>query len=77
MAGINNFGHGMPVVTIPYAMKLLGHPRIDVLKIDCEGCELSVFENLRRAAPQVLDDVGQILVEFHVSTTLGMNSPEL
>ncbi|KAK3252765.1 hypothetical protein CYMTET_37956 [Cymbomonas tetramitiformis] len=26
---------------------------------------------------EVLDDVGQILVEFHVSTTLGMNSPEL
>ncbi|KAK3253889.1 hypothetical protein CYMTET_36879 [Cymbomonas tetramitiformis] len=76
MAGVNNFGRGMPVVTIPYAMKLLGHRRIDVLKIDCEGCELSVLENMRKAAPQVLDHVEQVLVEFHLSTTLGMNSTE-
>ena len=64
----------MPVATIPTIMKKFNHSKIHVLKIDCEGCEIPVLEHLRRYAPSVLDDVDQILMELHLSTSLGMRN---
>lgn len=42
-------------------MRELGHRRVDVLKMDVEGAEYDVIDDLCREPV----DVGQILVEFH------------
>lgn len=40
-----------------------GRPRIDLLKIDCEGGEYAI---LRRLSPELLAAIGALVVEFHV-----------
>lgn len=51
----------LPVVRLSEAMRLQGHRRIDLLKMDIEGAEYAVIEEIvRRRIP-----VTQILVEFH------------
>ena len=51
----------VPMARLATAMRQLGHTRIDVLKMDIEGAEYGVVENLvREKIP-----VRQILVEFH------------
>ena len=40
-----------------------GRPRIDLLKIDCEGGEYAIFRRLSR---EMLASVGALVVEFHV-----------
>lgn len=42
-------------------LRMLGHTRIDLLKLDIEGAEYAVLEDLIRSGV----DVGQLLVEFH------------
>jgi len=50
-----------PVMTLSSAMKQQEHDHIDVLKMDIEGAEYAVIEEIvRESIP-----VGQILVEFH------------
>jgi FkbM family methyltransferase len=49
------------VRTLPSVMRELGHDHIDLLKLDIEGAEYDVIENLTRAKI----DVRQLLVEFH------------
>lgn len=44
-------------------MRELGHDAIDVLKMDIEGAEYGVLESLAKS--KVLDQVSQLLVEFH------------
>lgn len=51
----------VPMIRLGTAMRQLGHPRIDVLKMDIEGAEYGVIENI----VQDRIPVGQILVEFH------------
>lgn len=51
----------VPVVRLTTAMKRLGHTRIDVLKMDIEGAEYGVLEDLARERIRV----DQLLVEFH------------
>jgi FkbM family methyltransferase len=50
-----------PVMRLGTAMERLGHSHIDVLKMDIEGAEYGVIEDLART--QI--PVGQLLVEFH------------
>ena len=51
----------VPMIRLGTAMRQLGHTRIDVLKMDIEGAEYAVIEDLvRERIP-----VNQILVEFH------------
>lgn len=50
-----------PVRRLPTVMADLGHPRLDLLKLDIEGAEYAVLADL--LASQL--DVAQILVEFH------------
>ncbi len=43
-----------------------GHNYIDYLKIDVEGSELDLFEDLIENHPEILQSqIGQIAVEFH------------
>lgn len=46
-------------------MKSLHHSFIHIFKIDCEGCEVSFFKDLKRVATRDKPIFGQILVEFH------------
>lgn len=50
-----------PVMRLSTAMKLQGHDRIDILKMDIEGAEYAVIEEIvRERIP-----IKQLLVEFH------------
>ncbi len=51
----------MPVKRVSTIMRGLGHDRIDVLKMDIEGGEYEVIEDILETNVPV----GQILVEFH------------
>jgi len=51
----------MRVARLSTVMHRLGHARIDILKMDIEGGEYGVLEDLARSKIPV----GQILVEFH------------
>ena len=51
----------LPVMKLSTAMRLEGHDRIDILKMDIEGAEYAVIEDIvREKIP-----VRQLLVEFH------------
>jgi FkbM family methyltransferase len=51
----------LPVIRLSTAMQLQGHTRIDVLKMDIEGAEYAVIEEVvREKIP-----VAQLVVEFH------------
>ena len=49
------------VQRLPTVMSMLGHERIDVLKMDIEGAEYAVIDDLLASAVPVT----QLLVEFH------------
>ena len=51
----------LPVKKLSTIMNDLGHDRIDILKMDIEGSEYSVIENILSEGIQI----DQILVEFH------------
>jgi FkbM family methyltransferase len=51
----------IPVIKLATAMGRLGHSRIDILKMDIEGAEYSVLNDLIKDHIEV----GQLLVEFH------------
>jgi FkbM family methyltransferase len=52
-----------PCYRLSSIMKKLGHERIDVLKMDIEGAEYGVLDDLAKSGD--LSRVGQLLVEFH------------
>jgi FkbM family methyltransferase len=51
----------MPVYRLDTIAEMLGHRNVDVLKIDIEGAEYEVIEDLARSKVEV----SQLLVEFH------------
>lgn len=51
----------LPVMKLSTAMRLRGHDRIDLLKMDIEGAEYAVIEDIVREKISVR----QLLVEFH------------
>ena len=52
--------------------KKLGHEhrRINIFKIDCEGCEYGVFTDMGKS----IDTIDNILTEFHYAKTLGLQN---
>ena len=55
------------VTTVPGLKKFLGHDRIDVLKMDCEGCEYALAQDILLEDPGFLHAVDQLAIEIHVS----------
>ena len=60
-AGTKDRSITLPVHRLPAIMQDLGHDRLDLLKLDIEGAEFAVIEDLARSAVRPR----QILVEFH------------
>lgn len=44
---------------------------LDLLKIDCEGCEWDTFEDLATRAPHALARVKQVIIELHLRNGFG------
>lgn len=65
------------MVSISDFMEAYDHDFIDVLKIDCEGCEWSVFEQFAKSHPGLLGRVGQLLIELHILEETGLKSMDL
>jgi hypothetical protein len=57
-------------------MKRLGHVdrKLDVLAMDCEGCEWGVISELACSGESALVD--QLIVEFHFQKNLGLATPD-
>ena len=55
------------VTTVPGLKKFLRHDRIDVLKMDCEGCEYALAQDILLEDPGFLRKVDQLAIEIHVS----------
>lgn len=49
-------------VPAPTLLEYCGLETCDVLKMDCEGAEFAIFENM---TPEVLTSMGRLMVEFH------------
>lgn len=49
---------------------------IDVLKIDCEGCEWAALADVARRAPSLLASVQHLLIELHLTPRYGLRSAE-
>jgi hypothetical protein len=57
-----------PIVTsLPSLKSWLRHDFIDVLKMDCEGCEYALARDILLENPKFFDQVGQFSVEIHFS----------
>ena len=47
---------------------------VDVLKIDCEGCEWDAFADIAQRTPMLLGSVQHILIELHLTPRYGLRS---
>ena len=54
------------VSSVPSLMRWLRHDRVTVLKMDCEGCEFAIAEDVLREDPMMFHRVDQYAVEVHV-----------
>ena len=61
---------GWPVFTSE-----VGVAQIDVLKIDCEGCEWDAFAQISRESPGMLARTSLVLLELHVATSMVTPTP--
>lgn len=55
------------VTSFPKLRYFLGLDKIDLLKIDCEGCEVALARDMLREDPYFLHHVDQISIETHVT----------
>jgi hypothetical protein len=55
--------------TMPKLRYWLGRKHIDILKLDCEGCEIAFVRDILRDDPTFLFAVDQLSLEAHVSKT--------
>jgi hypothetical protein len=56
-----------PAISPPLMMAALEHAWLNVLKMDCEGCEYAVARDVARFRPDFFSKVGQFALEVHVA----------
>ena len=54
------------VSSVPSLYRWLRHERVHVLKMDCEGCEFAIAQDVLRENPTFFHNVDQFAVEVHV-----------
>uniref|UniRef100_A0A7S3QJH9 Methyltransferase domain-containing protein n=1 Tax=Chaetoceros debilis TaxID=122233 RepID=A0A7S3QJH9_9STRA len=57
------------MTSFPKLRYFLGLDKIDILKIDCEGCEVALSRDMLREDPYFLSHVDQISIETHMTKT--------
>lgn len=57
----------MFTTSIPALRRLFKHDYVSVLKMDCEGCEYSLAEDVHTDDPDFFNHIGQFTVEVHFS----------
>eukprot|EP00571_Detonula_confervacea_P001933 CAMPEP_0172318612 /NCGR_PEP_ID=MMETSP1058-20130122/35375_1 /TAXON_ID=83371 /ORGANISM="Detonula confervacea, Strain CCMP 353" /LENGTH=246 /DNA_ID=CAMNT_0013033487 /DNA_START=260 /DNA_END=997 /DNA_ORIENTATION=+ len=65
------------LVSMPQLRSFLGWNYVDIVKIDCEGCEVSMARDILAEDPSFLDRVGQISIETHGTRTWVNSTEEL
>ncbi|KAL7449613.1 hypothetical protein ACHAWC_002295 [Mediolabrus comicus] len=65
------------LASLPSLKKFLGWDYLDVVKIDCEGCEIAMARDILAEEPDFLDHVGQISIETHATRTWINTTEEL
>jgi hypothetical protein len=63
--------------SMPKLRYWLGRKHIDILKLDCEGCEVAFARDILREDPEFLFAVDQLSIETHVSKTWIRTQEEL
>jgi len=61
-------GHSQFETISPVKLKAdLGYNLVNILKMDCEGCEYQLYDDIMATDPTFFASVGQFAVEIHVS----------
>merc|ERR1719410_2342608 len=55
------------LTSIPLLRKALGSPHLNVLKMDCEGCEFSLARDIIKDDITFLQHVDQLAIEVHLA----------
>ena len=64
----------LPLGELLRTASLADDEQVEVLKIDCEGCEWEAFDHIRQSSPRLLERVNQIVLELHLRTQFGLLS---
>lgn len=65
------------LASLPQVQKFVGWDYLNFVKIDCEGCEVSMARDILAEDPSFLDKVGQISIETHATRTWVNTKEEL
>ncbi|KNC97099.1 uncharacterized protein SPPG_07493 [Spizellomyces punctatus DAOM BR117] len=55
------------ITSLPELKRWLGHKHINVLKMDCEGCEYALARDIAKQDPTFFHNVDQLAIEIHIS----------
>lgn len=60
----------VPTASVVGMAHALGHPHLDILKMDCEGCEFAIAKDIFERDPFFLERVDQFALEIHFCRTI-------
>ena len=65
------------LASLPQLRQFLGWDYVDIVKIDCEGCEVAMARDILAEDPDFLQKIGQISIETHATRTWVNTTEEL